>query len=181
MTAKRNLGPILALTGAGIAVAAVVAGFIITGGPGDARDRRLDEITERRIRHVVEVIQCAFDATGAAPRDFESALATQPSKSGLNAGAASCSPPFVTIDFLVSQSEPLQPGQVSYRASEATTVQVCGNFRAARKSPTTPYADDGYGEFNLQLAYPQVFRARPAGAHCFELDLTKYERAPTVR
>ena len=45
----RNLGPVLALTGAGIAVVAVIAGFIAVGGPGDARERRLDGITMNRI------------------------------------------------------------------------------------------------------------------------------------
>ena len=34
MTSRRNLGPALALTGAGIAVAAIIAGFILVGGPG---------------------------------------------------------------------------------------------------------------------------------------------------
>lgn len=168
MTSKRNLGPALAMAGAGIAIAAVIAGFILVGGPGDARERRLDEIAMNRITRVISTVQCAYNATGAIPTSLEDAGAarftsTQPSDPPIPCDSS-------RGDASISTGEqPAAPGYVTYRAVDATHIRVCGNFRRP-KSATD--AQDAYRD-SLWATYPQLNEARPAGVHCFDLEILK--------
>src|SRR5690606_13319608 len=67
MTSKRDLGPALGVTGAIVAAAAVIAGFIVVGGPGDARAERFDEMTMQRMRTITEAARCVMTVSGSAP------------------------------------------------------------------------------------------------------------------
>lgn len=170
MISRRNLGPVLALTGAGIATAAVIAGFILVGGPGDARERRLDDMTMNRLANGIRIAQCAFNITGSVPASIEEAHAmrrapTDPAGPGSLCGNGE---PAETTR-LRTGDKPVAAGDVSYQATGAANIRLCGNFRR-------PYRSDqrGHGWYNnMEGIYPQLSASRPAGIHCFDIELIK--------
>lgn len=177
MTSKRNLnarnlGPVLALTGAGIAIAAVVAGFIAVGGPGQARNERLDTATEYDLHVAIEVLHCAFESTGVAPASFEVALNTAKKKPRPTDDGPNCSHTGSTKDFKVASGVAPAVGQISYRVVAPTALQVCAHFRTARGRDHGGFYND-QGEFDIDRAYPQLQEPRPEGVRCYDIDLTK--------
>lgn len=168
MISKRNLGPVLALTGAGIAVAAVIAGFILVGGPGDARDRRLDNATMNRVHDVVYVAQCAFNVSGSAPASIEDAHAIIQPPTPVTPVPDPCGGGAPIHQQIKTGDQPAAPGDVVYRAVDATHIRVCGNFR--RDLPE--YERDDFYRPNYG-AYPQLRAPRPAGVHCYDIELIK--------
>jgi hypothetical protein len=167
MTSKRNLGPVLALVGAGIAVAATVAGFIAVGGPGDARERRLDEMTMNRITRFVSIANCAYNATGVVPATVEDAA------HALSPGIAN-EPPARCGDVMdgVTTSATDQPtaiGHVTYRPVDASHIRVCGNFRR----PAVASRQPDYSVDPRWRSYPPLGEDRPAGIHCFDVEMLK--------
>ena len=172
MTSKRNLGPILAIAGSAVAIAAVITGFVLVGGPGDARDRRLDEIVQGRINNVVVVVQCAFDATGEAPMSLAAAKST-PRPAGTDNAYPLCQGNDVN-GFEVGQGlQPAGHGDITYNRTGPARIDVCGNFRAPlKKGEAGYYAGMGY-------IYPQLEDARPKGVHCYTIDLIKAPANPS--
>jgi|JI10StandDraft_1071094.scaffolds.fasta_scaffold25221_7 hypothetical protein len=166
MTSKRNLGPVIALTGAGITVAAVVAGFIVVGGPGDARERRLDSIAMTRISQTLNVVQCAFNATGDVPATLEDAAKTRSILPDKSVAPPLCGENQPSPDRVATGSQPAAPGDVTYRPTGGAGIRLCGNFRRAHDVNDRL---DGY--YPPNSAYPQLDEARPAGIHCFEFEL----------
>lgn len=167
MTGKRDLGPILALAGGGIAIAAVIAGFIITGGPGDARERRLDELTTGRVTDVFNVIQCAYNGTGAAPSTFEAATKTQ--------GRIAKSEPLQPCSFgmpperlaVLPGRTPPNPGDISYEVMGPSSITICANFHRPLEGNNCN-GMCAYGSRNVPF-----FTIHPAGIHCYDLELTQ--------
>lgn len=167
MTRKPNLGPVLAMAGAGIAVAAVIAGFILVGGPGDARERRLDGATMNRIYDVVSVAQCALGVTGAAPTSIEDARELRPAPTKETPVPLPCGGDASVHSQITTGESPAAPGDVVYRAVDATHVHVCGNFR---RSFSTSDREEIYRPLS---AYPQLNEAHSAGIHCYDIELIK--------
>ncbi len=175
MTNKRNLGPVLALTGAGIAVAAVIAGFILIGGPGQARDERLDEITSNRIWNLVNLVNCAFNATGTSPITVEAARATKvpsfyPSHSPPLCGDHDKSGKLGAVE----NAPPEKLGDISYAVIDANHVKVCGSFRAKSRDRDHIYPVVG------ERFYPTLLQPHPRGIHCYELELMNTGRSPLL-
>lgn len=168
MTSKRNLGPVLALTGAGVAVAAVIAGFIAVGGPGDARERRLDDLAMNRVAQAIGIAQCAFNATGAAPASMEEARKVRSASPNPGDPAPFCGGDQQPNDRITAADQPAMPGDVTYRAADATHVHVCSNFRRA---VTGRAATENH--IPLGDVYPQLRGSHPAGIHCFDIELVK--------
>lgn len=171
MTRQRNLGPVLALAGAGIALAAVIAGFLLVGGPGDARDKRLDEATEDRIADAVRMAQCAYYITGAAPAAFEEARATPVDGREWNL-------PIVCNSFnedsgrksARTAAQPESPGDVTYQATDNDSIRVCGNFRRPADMADEERYSRGRGD--VLALFPSLREDRPqAGVHCYAIDL----------
>lgn len=162
MTSKRDLGPILAITGAAIAIVAVIAGFIVIGGPGDARDRRLDEMTMQRVYTVAKMANCAFILDGAAPAEISDARARI-------AEAARANPNQTACDFFTPDSD--MPG-AAYSRLDENHIRVCGNFRR----PYDLGSNDVLERMNSSYAeFPELLEPRPAGQHCYDLELTQSE------
>jgi hypothetical protein len=165
MSQKRDLGPVLALVGGGIAIAAIIAGFMITGGPGDARDRRLDEMTTQRLYTVATMVNCAFVMDGAAPPDMGAAR-----EGAFN--AMRTQPDRIACARFTPNSE--MPG-ADYTRIDDTTIRLCADF-------LRPYtaALDGQAEFYSPdyMAFPELRATRPAGRHCYDIELTR-PPAPT--
>lgn len=164
MIRLRNVGPVLALTGAGIAAAAIIAGFVIVGGPGNARDERLDQLTLQRVNTVIAVVQCAFNASGLAPATFQSALDTRPAPNDVYSGAQSCGDGQLLNHIRIEGAETPKPGEVTYSASGPTLIKVCANYRAANDTRIP----NARGQWDPP--YPTT-DAHPAGVHCSDIDL----------
>ena len=168
MTSKRNLGSILAMAGGVVAIAAVITGFIVIGGPGDARERRLDSATMNRVENVISVAQCALNITGAAPASIEDAHALRPPPTQDNPVPVTCGGDASVHPQIKTGEQPAGPGDVVYSAIDATHIRICGSFRR-------PFSDRDKDEFYTPLggAYPQLSEPRPAGVHCYEVELLK--------
>lgn len=168
MTSRRNLGPALALTGAGIAVAAIIAGFILVGGPGDARAERLDQIALDRINSAIGTAQCAYRATGKAPATIEDARQVYAKAQTPTDPPLLCGGQPVRDEHISTGSEPPAPGDVVYSAKDAIHVRICSNFRRALTE-----RDRQNVYFAFSEIYPDVLAPRPAGVHCYDIDLSK--------
>jgi len=166
MTSKRNLGPVIALTGAGIALAAVIAGFIAVGGPGDARERRLDGVTMNRISQTLSLVQCAFSTTRAVPATLEEAAKSRAPSPDPSFVAPLCGEGQPSPDRVTIGGQPAAPGDVTYRPTGGAGISICGNFRRAHASN-----EEHGGDYALDGAYPQLGETRPAGIHCFDIQL----------
>jgi hypothetical protein len=168
MTSKHDLGPPLAIAGGVAIVAAVIAGFVAVGGPGAAREKRLDQITMGRITDIVNIARCAFNATGSTPDTIEEAVGV----SGwleLNEAPRSCSLG-TSIEHRLVQigGEPAAFGDITYEALSDDQIKVCGRFR--RPSD----AEGCNGICNLYTPFPELEQKRPsAGVHCYTLELKK--------
>jgi hypothetical protein len=166
MSQKRNLGPILALTGAGIALAAVIAGFLITGGPGDARDRRLDDMTTSRLHAVASMVGCAFVLNGSAPLDIDAARASIETFIRTHVDPPQCSHFTPGGHFSPELSLP----SADYTRLDDTHIRLCADFRR----PYTP-TPDYQPEFRSldSIVFPELETSRPAGRHCYDIELTR--------
>jgi hypothetical protein len=167
MTRRLDLGPILAIAAAAVAGVAIVAGFIIVGGPGHARERRLDDLTTQKVGQLIGTVQCAFDASGVAPIDYPTAAKT---RSAPTTGMA----PILCdttggLQLKVGAGDtPAAPGDIAYRDTSPTQIKVCANFHSqqtreegAQNFP--PYSD----------IYPVLAEGHSAGVHCYVLDLMR--------
>lgn len=170
MTSKPNLGPILAMAGGIVAVVAVIAGFIVIGGPGDARDRRLDEMTKGRVMDALNIAQCAFDETGVAPATIEEARMVR--RKSVNEGeAATCALGTTAENAPISAGrKPAAPGDVSYEATTSNRIKICANFR--RPSDSESCNGICY-RAPRETTYPQLAAPHPAGVHCYDIELVK--------
>ena len=171
MTSRRNLGPILALGGGALAVAAIVAGFLLVGGPGDARDRRLDEMTEDRIADAVRMAQCAYYISGTAPAALENARAAA-DDSSLRGLQIVCNRynEVSGRDRARTAAQPESPGDVTYQALGGASIRVCGSFRRAYSAAKNERQSSGRGD--VLALFPALLEDRPApGVHCYDLEL----------
>ncbi len=168
MINQRNLGPILAAAGAALAAAAIIAGFIITGGPGDARDQRLDGLTVDDLHKVFNVVQCAYNGSGVAPATIDAAMKAQ-GRIAKDEPLQSCDLGIEPHDIAVSSGRtPSNPGDLSYEATGKDTVTFCANFRR-------PGDGQHYTEYGPRRP-TSIFRdPHPAGVHCYDITLTESE------
>jgi len=163
MTRNRDLGPPLAIAGAAIAIVAVIAGFIVIGGPGDARDRRLDEMTMTELHEVAATARCAFVLEGktfASIDEMRIAIGrlTNPSPNA----RVDCE--MYAIDNVISATE--------YSRISDNRIRLCATFRRpTQKSPpdqidpTPRVAQWGY--------FVELAEARPAGRRCYDIQLVR--------
>lgn len=165
MSQKRDLGPILAIAGGAVAIAAVITGFIVIGGPGDARDRRLDQMMLNRVTTVLNLAQCVFDETGATPKGLGDTkdIGIQNPDGGWPTCALGNSAEQIAglTDANISA-----PGTVSYEASSTSRIRICANFRR----PSLPSSNVGC--YN-NLGYVEFEEPHDAGAHCFDIELVR--------
>ncbi len=166
MTSKRDLGPILAIAGAVVAIIAVIAGFVVIGGPGDARERRLDEMTMQRVYTAAKMAHCAFILDGAAPAEISDARAKIAEAARANPNQTACG--FFTLDSDM-------PG-AAYSRLDESHIRVCGDFRR----PYDPGSNDAIERLNSSYAeFPELLAPRPAGQHCYNIQMVASKPAPT--
>jgi hypothetical protein len=160
MTSSRNLGPVLAIAGAAVVGAAVVAGFLVVGGPGDARNARLDEQTLAEVKQTAQHARCAFTLLGRVPDSMQEIRTAIEERTRLYPEGM-CRQ---TRSDEIGRAEP-----VEYERVDDTHIRLCADFRA----PTRPVERERfYAYFPDGGFFPELDAPRPqAGRHCFELEM----------
>jgi hypothetical protein len=169
MTSKRDLGPILAVAGAAIAMIAVIVGFIIIGGPGDARDKRIDHGRLAEIALAAGMASCVYSLTGEAPASLAEAFEVTARISRVDRPNSDCAG-FTHGPALSSAPD------AEYRKIDASHVEVCQTFVRAESDPPR-YNDPNYPDvfyMNGPFNWPELSAPRPtAGRFCYALDLNE--------
>ncbi len=156
MTSRRDLGPVLGAVGALTAAAAIVAGFIVVGGPGEARAERFDHMTMERITTIANAARCVMTVSGSAPATRADLLAR------LRMGGL----PIENCGYIdLTQIEASE--EIEYAALGASMIRVCGVF----KTESEPHDDQisFIGE-----SFPELAVERPAGRHCYDVRLRPF-------
>jgi hypothetical protein len=177
MTSRRDLGPVLAIAGGGVVVAAVIVGFVAVGGPGDARDQRLDNLTMLKIEALADSAQCVYSWSEKSFETVEELQAAVGKILGSN-GEFPCRQFSSNIHDVAfgSGASPENPGDVSYALIDDSHIRVCGNFRRSfDPDRALPYP------FGYRTDAPTEFsRSRPAGVYCYEIELVERARDPAM-
>jgi hypothetical protein len=165
MTSNRNLGPILALAGAAVVAGAVIAGFLVVGGPGDARNARLDDLTMEEVKQVAHYARCAFTLRGrvaASMQEIRSAIEERTRQ--YPEGACR------QMGSEIGRNRP-----VEYERIDDTHIRLCADFRApSRPNERSVYVYDRYSG-----AFPEIDAPRDeAGRHCFEVEMVPMKIDP---
>lgn len=177
MTSRRDLGPPLAIAGGVAVVAAVIAGFVAVGGPGDARDQRLDNLTMLKIEALVGGAQCAYSWSGKTFETAEEVRVAIDKIVGSN-GEFACRQFSSSLqDVVLGRGDrPENPGDVTYVLTDDKHIRVCGNFRRSFDPGRAPPYPFGY-----QTGTSTEFsRPRPAGVYCYEIELVERARDPAM-
>ncbi len=163
MTSKRDLGPILAAAGGVVVLGAIVAGFVVVGGPGDARALRFDDMRLSHMQQMASAAQCAFAFTGAIPPTVEGVRTAieeehQPVKSG---------------DCSYFDASRFADPAVDYSVTDAEHIQLCADFRR-------PTPQDGlHAASGGSWSFPELgTRREKAGRQCYTVKLVRLELAP---
>lgn len=157
MTSRRDLGPVLAVAGGVVILAAVIAGFVAVGGPGDARARRLDENKINQMRQIAYAAQCAYTAKGEIPVSLPAIR--------IALDARDPTPP-PGCEYV--QTEALTTRVVTYSAPAGDTIELCADFQRPpeRVAPAT-----NFGVF----AFPELDRKWKPGRECYSVKLVRID------
>ena len=166
MTRQRNLGPVLALAGAGIALAAAIAGFFVVGGPGDARARRLDEITNERVGAALDSIQCAFNGSGEAPASIGDSLRARGWRFQPDDDTDCAQWNGEEVASAARDVAPTHSGDITYTRLANDRIRICAFFQLP--ADAKPCSSCYQGQ-----TYDAYFAARPTGAHCYDIGLVR--------
>lgn len=158
MTRKPDLGVVLAVVGGAVVVAAVVAGFIAIGGPGDARARRLDEMKTTHMHQIAQAAQCAYSASGRIPESLAEAKTVLDTEAGQKAPLG--------CEYIDAQA--FDTRSITYSRSAADTIELCADF--ARATFDDRVLGETYGPFGFPALNER--RAGP-GRHCYSVKLVR--------
>ena len=129
MTSKSSLGVWIAGIGAITVFAAVIAGFLSVGSPGDARAQRLDDARLMTMHQIAAAAQCAFAFTNKVPASLDEIhRAFVERRAAVAVGVCN----YVEI-------RPDEESAISYQANDSEHIMLCGAFR--RPSPPWTGAD----------------------------------------
>lgn len=168
MTNKPDLGPILLGAGLAVALAAVIAGFIGVGGPGNARAERLDAQLETSLRALAVNAQCAYLATGKAPVDYAEMDAANEQREWPD------DPTFCTRWFQNQDRYPdiyeqdfRDTAEISYSALDESQIRLCARFRLPIPETAPQWSIEDL-HFH-RLPAPET----PEAFQCFDIDLSR--------
>jgi len=119
-------------------------------------------MTDNRVWNVLNITQCAFNGTGIAPDTIENASTTEGWRTGPDEKVL-CA--YGSRERLVQAgTTPRRPGDITYQALGPAKVRVCAFYRRPDHAHECAgcYKDHTYDSF---------FAARPAGAHCYDIDM----------
>jgi hypothetical protein len=155
MSRRPDLGGAIALLGAVAVVVAVIAGYVAIGGPGKARDLRLDAERLATLQTLAAGAQCAYGFTGRAPASIAQIRTDFLERRGaVETGVCS--------GFSLPET---QAATLAYRVDGADHIVLCADF--ARPSPPAE-------EVTPTWSAPELAVPRPtAGRHCYRIRLLK--------
>jgi hypothetical protein len=155
---KRDLGPLLAIAGGVVVLGAVTWGFIAVGGPGDARARRIDDMTLTKVSNIATLAQCAVN-TGQDPPKSLADIRRLEGQNFPPDNFGRCNPfPSGPLDRL---------GDIEYSAPQENRIRICATFLRPSTEDGRSYGY-GFGDF------PELKKDRPAaGHHCYDIRLIR--------
>ena len=167
MTPARNLGPLLAAGFGVLTLGAAIAGLLITGGPGQTRDRRLDDMTLQRISSLSSGVECAVRFSGQTPASKDEILSLIANQR-VAAEAGGCGL------YIHDASNLLRSWQVlDYQLLADRRYSVCASFRLSGTGPAEMSSGLEWG-----YAAPELLQPRPAaGRHCYEISVPDFPDA----
>lgn len=159
MTSRPSTGALLAIGGTVAIVAAIIAGLVVTGGPGDARASRINDAKLVQLRQIAIGAQCAFWANGQVPSTLEDISATVSRHK------------WSTEDWICySDPQPFNPGlDISYAARPPAAIELCVDF-ASSKAAT--YDGGAYYPPGTAPNFPELPQKPEAGHHCYTVRLS---------
>lgn len=175
MSQKRDLGPILAIAGGAVAIIAVITGFIIIGGPGDTRDRRLDEMTMQHVSSLTNGVECARRLSGEMPETPSDIIETM-SLNRLASESSGCG------SFLYDGERLLRGWQdLEYEVLADRKVRICADFIRPSPSPSDEMVVVDGPDVAWRYGFRELDVVRPsAGRHCYEIAIPDYGQRSTV-
>ena len=131
----------------------------------------------RRIEALADVAQCAYSWSGKTFETADEVLAAVDKMRG-SSGEFACRQVSPNLDATAfgRDAHPENPGDATYALLDDSHIRVCGNFRRSfDPDRATPYT------FAYQPDASTAFsQARPAGVHCYEIELIEYPRDPAT-
>jgi hypothetical protein len=162
MKGPSSAGDWLAIALVGLASASVIAGFVIIGGPGKARQVQQDDARLRALTQTAEGLNCYARGAGALPGDMTDVRAAIEDPGSPARLAEGCSNASWADDPITGEAFEVVP-------VDATKAQICAVF--AR--PAAGY--DAY----MGDQYVDSATARPeAGRFCYTVNLTASPNGP---
>ncbi|MDP3739467.1 MAG: hypothetical protein Q8R02_18910 [Hyphomonadaceae bacterium] len=156
---RRDLGPILAIAGGIVVLAAIIWGFIAVGGPGDARARRIDDMTLGKIANIATLAQCAANTGQDPPKTIADIKALQ---------GSNFPPDSFGRCYHVSPGSLDRLEGVDYSPTDEAHINICATFLR----PTKP--SDGVAGFSPgNGGIPELNKDHPEGRHCYDIRLIR--------
>jgi hypothetical protein len=156
---RLDLRTVLAAAGAAATLGAVIGGFVIVGGPGDARALRYDERTLTNIEIAARLARCAYSLDGETPASLDEARVAFEARQ----------PEAEMLGCYFNPGDLDRVDEVTYARTGDAAIEVCSSFR--RPSQTT---DDAFSMFSFSMTgeFPELSEPRPeAGEACYDIEL----------
>jgi hypothetical protein len=160
MWTPRSAGDWLAVALASVASASVIAGFVIIGGPGKARDIQQDDARLQAVVSTAEALNCYSRGVGPLPADLQiarQALAEPGSPARLAQGCSN-------VDW---KDDPISGEPFEIHPVDDQHAEICAVFaRAGDGAPQGYYYGSGATYINAETLRPE------AGQFCYTVNLT---------
>ena len=159
MWTPRESGDWLAVALAGVAMAAIVAGLAIIGGPGQARDVQQDEARLRALEETAMALNCYRRGIGPLPENMQgvrSAIGDSGSAARLAEGCRNAR----------WQDDPISGEAFEIVRVDERQAQICAVFaRPGNRQPSRAYYGAGADYIDLAAPRPE------AGRFCYTVNL----------
>ncbi len=139
-----NFPTLLWIASALLILASIIAGLVITGGPGHQRQLKLDEKRTQRLEALYFQVNTYYQSEGQLPDTLEQ-MAARPSMKG----------------WSINTTDPVTGEPFTYRPLSEKTYELCARFELASPKDGTDLAEN----------YPyERSWTHPAGLYCFQLE-----------
>ncbi|MES1203579.1 MAG: hypothetical protein ABUS57_19255 [Pseudomonadota bacterium] len=157
MTNKLDAGMLIGIVSGAAVIAAIIAGFIAVGGPGDARARRLDQAQLDDMAQIADAAQCAYSYKRAIP-----------------ASLAEIDTDIRDRQFNVSSCEDAATPKntaIAYAPAGADSIELCADFQRPYSANETDTPGYVLGR-NFRGHFPELRQPRASGGrHCYRVRL----------
>jgi len=159
MWTPRETGDWLAVALVGVALAAIVAGLAIIGGPGQARAVQQDEARLQALAETAMALNCYRRGIGPLPEDMKSVRSAIGDSGSAARFAAGCR----NVQW---QEDPISGEAFEIVRVDDGQAQICAVFaRAGNRRPARFYLGGGADYIDLAAPRPE------AGRFCYTVNL----------